>query len=101
MASSFYQAVASGDAATACDLLAPATKSELEQSEQKPCEDAVLGAGIPDAGQPDRTRVFGTMAQVELTGDTAFLAEFQGGWKVMAVGCTARPELPYDCEVSG
>jgi hypothetical protein len=30
-----------------------------------------------------------------------FLGAFPGGWRVMAVGCTPREELPYECTLQG
>ncbi|MGH3331739.1 MAG: hypothetical protein ACRDPJ_10615 [Nocardioidaceae bacterium] len=44
---------------------------------------------------------FGNQAEVKLIGDTAFLAEFGTGWKVVAAACTHRAALPYDCQVKG
>lgn len=101
VAERFYAAVSDGDGAAACTLLAPRTKAELEESAGKACAQAILEEDIPDSGDRRSTQVFGTMAEVGRSGDTAFLAEFADGWKVMAVGCTARENLPYDCEVSG
>jgi hypothetical protein len=101
VAADFYAAVSSGDGTAACALLAPKTTSELEQSAGTPCAKAVLEEDIPRAGGARSAKVFGTMAQVDLGSDTAFLARFRDGWKVMAVGCTPVPRLPYDCAVSG
>jgi len=41
------------------------------------------------------------MAQVRFTGDTLFLSEFRGRWKVLAAGCSPMPRAPYDCSVKG
>jgi hypothetical protein len=46
-----------------------------------------------------RTSVYGDQAQVKLSGDTAFVARFPSGWKVVAIGCTATPGKPYSCLV--
>ncbi|HET6627031.1 MAG TPA: hypothetical protein VFG63_11650 [Nocardioidaceae bacterium] len=101
-ADAFYAAVASDDGAAACALLAPRTRSELEQSAGKPCDTAILEEDIPEAGQARRTQVFGKMGQVQYAGDTAFLAEFHSGWRMMALICAPTPkDLPYDCKVSG
>ena len=101
VAERFYAAIGSGDGAAACDLLAPRTRSELEQSAGRPCEDAILQEDVPRVSGSSRTQVFGKMGQVAFTDDTAFLAEFAGGWKVMAASCTPVTGHPYDCAVSG
>jgi hypothetical protein len=97
----FSRAVAAGDTATACDMLAPKTKSELVESAGMPCPDALAEESLPDAGEARAAEAFGTMAQVRFDADVLFLAEFRGGWKVLAVGCEDRPKRPYDCTVGG
>ena len=100
----FYTAVQERDGDTACALLAPSTRSELEQSAGKPCPEAVLEEDIPEEGVPTATQVFGTMAQVRYAGETAFLTRSDHGWLVLAAACGDRaegPERPYDCRVKG
>lgn len=97
----FERALSSGESAAACDLLAPKTKSELVESAGKPCPQALTEEDLPEVGEVRATEAFGTMAQVRFDGDVLFLAEFRGGWKVMAAGCTDRPDQPYDCTVGG
>jgi hypothetical protein len=97
----FYAASAVGDPGTACDLLAPKTKSELEQSAAKPCVEALPQQDVPKVDRPLRVRVFGSQAEVTWSGETTFLARFQGGWKVMAAVCTPQSGRPYDCAISG
>jgi len=41
VAAAFYQALRGGNAAGACSLLAPTTRSKLEQSAQMPCAEAI------------------------------------------------------------
>ena len=101
VAQRFYRAVAAGDGAAACALLAPPTVAEVEQTAKAPCRTAILDQEIPAAGEVTRSARYGGQAQVRLRGDTAFLSEFGDGWKVVAAGCTARGEAPYDCKVSG
>ena len=101
VAASFYRAYLSSDGTTACQELAPKTKSALEQSAKKPCDQAVLEEDVPRVGKPRQVRVFGTQAQVDYGTDTAFLARFRGGWKVVAASCTPQRGLPYDCQISG
>ncbi len=101
VAEDFYAAVAREDGAAACELLAPATRDELERSSGKPCSTAVLEEDVPQAGEARDVNVYGAAGEVELERDTAFLGEFPEGWRVTAVSCTARPSEPYDCQVAG
>jgi hypothetical protein len=101
VATRFVEALDADDAGAACGFLAPATKSELEKSAGKPCPAALTEEDLPSAGPVEKTEAFGTMAQVRFAEDTMFLAEFQGGWKVMAAGCSPEPGHPYDCRLQG
>jgi hypothetical protein len=94
-------AVQSRDGAAACALLAPDTASTLEESAGKPCSGAVLDQDLPAPGAVTGTDVYGQWAQVRLADDTLFLAVFPGGWRVVAAGCTARGDRPYDCVLHG
>lgn len=100
-ATAFYRAVAEHHAMSACAALAPKTRSELEKSAGKPCEDAILEEDIPSVVQPRTVQRFGTMAKVDFDGETAFLARFQDGWKVMAAVCSDQKDKPYDCQIQG
>lgn len=100
VASAFSVALSQHDGRAACDLLAPTTRSELEQSSGKDCSVAVTEEVQP-AGDPARVSVFGTSAQVRYDGDIAFLSRFQDGWRVLAVACQPQPSGPYDCSVKG
>jgi hypothetical protein len=94
-------AVADRDGETACGLLAPDTAAEVADSGEKPCPQAVLEEELPAPGTVTGTDVYGQWAQVRLTGDTVFLAVFPEGWRVVAAGCTPRPQRPYDCVLQG
>lgn len=97
----FHAALRSADGATACALLAPQTRSELEQSSKEPCDRAVLKEGVVRPGARRDLEVFGSMAEVRFDRDTLFLARFGDGWRVMASTCKPIPGAPYDCQVQG
>ena len=50
----FYDALAAGEGERACVPLAPATRSELEQSSGKPCAQAILEEDVPEVDDPER-----------------------------------------------
>jgi hypothetical protein len=97
----FEAAVAAEDAGTACQLLAPATRSEIESANHRPCVEAWASEGVPFGGHVTRVRAYGSMAIVELDADTVFLARFDSGWRVMAAHCAPRADAPYECQVKG
>ena len=100
-ASRFVAAVGRSAWSTACAMLAPVTRDDLEQSAGTPCADALAQVGLEPAGPVVRVEVFGTMAQARMGQDTVFLARFPGGWKVLAAGCSPQVGRPYDCRLQG
>jgi hypothetical protein len=90
----------SGDPEARCDLLIATTRAAVEQQEQAACSEAIGDLPL-QGGEVREVQVWGDEAQVKLDGDTVFLAETTSGWRVSAAACTAREELPYDCEVEG
>ncbi|WP_328923407.1 hypothetical protein OG429_01270 [Streptomyces sp. NBC_00190] len=98
----FERALASGNHEAACRLLAPETSGQLEQDEGKTCREAVGAEELPMAGAVRTTEVYGRQAMLRLVGDTLFLSQFSGGWKVVAAGCTPQGEQqPYRCVLKG
>ncbi len=101
-AEAFYGALGQGDGAAACALLTPATRSELEQSSGKACDQAILEELSTTRGDDHEVvEVFETMAQVRWRDETVFLTRMPEGWRVLAAGCTPRAGDPYNCVVKG
>ncbi|MEU3316770.1 hypothetical protein ABZ743_29375 [Streptomyces sp. NPDC006662] len=97
----FEAAVASGDHAHACALLAPQTREQLEQDEHKNCPAALASQDLPRARGVREAEAYGRQAVVRMSGDTMFLSQFPAGWRVVAAGCAPRPERPYNCLIKG
>lgn len=100
-AAAFERAWQVHDAKAVCAALAPGTRSELEADEQTACPQALGEISLPLAGRARTVNVYGRQARVVLTSDTLFLSLFPGGWKVVAAGCSARPDKPYSCVLKG
>ena len=96
----FATAVAGGDGAAACAVLAPETVEELESGGAS-CADAILDEDLPEPGPVGTTDVYGQWARVVMPDNTLFLAVFRDGWRVVAAGCRPAGEGPYDCVVQG
>jgi hypothetical protein len=98
----FAEAVADGNGAQACTLLAPATRAELESSAGKPCAEAVLGEDLPASTGVRSAEQYGSQSRVLLDRDVVFVSRFSLGWRVVAAGCEDRgPDHPYDCRIAG
>ncbi|GHE75779.1 hypothetical protein [Streptomyces vinaceus] len=97
----FERSLAAGDRAAACRLLAPRTRGELEQEEEKACPDALGAQELPRTGPVRATEVYGRQAMLRLVGDTLFLSQFDDGWKIVAAGCTPQGDRPYQCVLKG
>jgi hypothetical protein len=102
-AQSYAEALAQDDGASACAVLAPSTRSELEQSSGKDCGEAILDEAVTDVGSRESVAAYGTMAEVRFAKDTVFLTRFRAGWRVLAAACTPPAESSgaYDCQVEG
>ena len=88
-----------GDGARACDLLAPATRQELEDTRGTSCARAVLEEDLSAGSGAARVKVFDSTAQAVVGAETLFLSRYDGTWLVIAAACTAVPERPYDCRI--
>ncbi|WP_067438888.1 hypothetical protein [Nocardioides jensenii] len=100
-ASAFQDAVHDQRWDRACAMLAPETRSELEDSAQTPCASAIPEEHVATPADPDDVEIFGTTAQLRYDGETLFLTRFGDGWRVLAAGCTPRGPKPYDCHLHG
>ena len=96
----FNRAFESRDAKAACDELTEDAQSELEKTEKKPCEEAILGQELTPS-PVTRVEVHVTSAIADLEGGgSVFLDDTPDGWKISAAGC--RPQTgdqPYHCEL--
>lgn len=99
VAQRFHEAVASGDGARACELLAPEVEATVAAGGDTSCAAAIAQEDLPAGGDVRRTDVFGDEAMVELASDTVFVARYSGAWRVAAAGCQERPAKPYRCTI--
>ncbi|MEA2333190.1 MAG: hypothetical protein QOH58_3328 [Thermoleophilaceae bacterium] len=101
VADRFQSALESRDGEAACAQLSEQTASELEQQEQRPCEEAIVALELPAGGEVASTSVYVTSASAVVDeGGTLFLDEAADGWEISAAGCRpTAPDLPYDCEL--
>jgi hypothetical protein len=99
----FHAALEAGDGKAACAELNEETVSKLEQEEEKPCEEAILGLELPKGGTVTVRQVEVRSAYMELsTGGADFLDEGPTGWEISAAGCRpTAPEQPYECVLEG
>ncbi len=99
VAQRFLAAAQQQEGEEACSLLAPAARSELEQSSGQSCDAAILEEDLGAEGAPSTVEVFDTMAQARFESETVFLSRFDGEWLVVAAACTPVPGRPYDCSI--
>ena len=106
-AAAFGAALRSGQADSACSMLAPLTRQELESSQGQPCAAALPSAELLIPSGLRSLDRFGREARVVVedpdgNSDTWFLSRFDGRWLVVASGCRPRGgRLPYACDVEG
>jgi hypothetical protein len=92
----FHDALDSRDGVSACELLAPPTRSSVEQSAGMPCSRAIVEEQVGTAAGPGHVEVYGTMGQVRWTDETTFLTRYRRGWRVLAAGCALQPGTSSD-----
>lgn len=99
----FHAALGAGDGEAACEELSAETVSKLEEQEEKPCDEAILGLGLPEGGTVAVGQVEVRSAYTRLAeGGADFLDEGPEGWKISAAGCRpTAPEQPYECLLEG
>ena len=104
VAQEYAAALGAGDGARACAVLAPSVRDELEQSSGKPCGEAVIEEAVPGEGENEGNvlvEVYGTSAQIRLSGDVLFLTRFQHTWRITAASCSSTPREVYECRIKG
>jgi hypothetical protein len=94
-----FGSVVTSDPERACEMLAPATRDELEADGS--CAQSLSAQQLPEARTVRTVETYAKDAIVRLDQDTVFLARFDDGWRVTAAGCTADGDRPYDCAVKG
>lgn len=101
VAEQFASALSEEDLETVCSLLATGTLATLEEESGSPCVDAIGTLDLPAGGAVRATHAYARAAESILGSDVIFLTLEPSGWKVRAAGCTARPDLPYQCTLKG
>lgn len=105
VALAFTEALQNGNGDRACDLLAPRTRSAIEEQRKKSCDQAIVEVreDLAVHGRLGPADVAETSAIVTTDeGDALFLDERQDGWHVGAAGCTRQAgDAPYDCALEG
>lgn len=99
----FHAALEANHGQAACEELSEETASKLEQQEDKPCDEAILGLEMPKGGTVTVREVVERSAYTELSaGGADFLDEGPTGWKISAAGCRpTAPDQPYECVFEG
>jgi hypothetical protein len=98
VAARFLTAAENGDVSTACTLLAPRTREDLETADG-PCANALPADEL--RGSVTAVDTWSDRAKVDTEQGSLFLAEFDDGWRVSAAGCASEEDAPYRCLVGG
>jgi ketosteroid isomerase-like protein len=99
-ADAWLAAARARDAAALCRLVTPAAAQSAETGDET-CVQALADLDFPGTGRVGAVQVWSDRAQVKAGGDTLFLTEVDGGWRVSAAGCTAEADGPDDCDLEG
>lgn len=97
----WHSALADGDPAAACHLLAPSTRAALEQDSGQPCAQALAAAGLRPGAPVKGTTVWGRAARAQTGDDVMFLSVQGDRWVVSDAGCELLGDLPADCMITG
>jgi hypothetical protein len=95
----FFAALDRHDAGSACAQLTPSTRQDVETSEGKSCAES-LPTDQLRPGEITGADVWSDRARVDTSTGAVFLAEFDSGWLIAAVGCAPEDDAPADCVVS-
>ena len=98
----FYDAVREDDGQAACAQLGQSLREQVESQSGQPCRAAITRFEY-EGGAVVSAEVYVTNAKVDLrSGESAFLAQESGAWKLSAIACTAEDgkpaDRPFDCE---
>jgi hypothetical protein len=98
----FYDAVRSGDAASACEEVGEGLLEAIESATQQSCR-GVITRFEYEGGEVTGTEVYMTAAKVDLSGgESVFLSREDAGWKLSALACRAEEgkpaDRPWECE---
>ena len=98
----FYEAVREDDGQAACRQLGKSLREQVESQTGQECRAAITRFDY-DGGAVVGAEVYVTNAKVDLRGgESAFLAQESGAWKLSAIACTAEDgkpaDRPFDCE---
>ncbi|MFF4173330.1 hypothetical protein [Streptomyces sp. NPDC001744] len=99
---SFEESLASGAYGTACGLLAPDSREQLEEDGSRSCERALAERKLPRGRTVRSVDVYGRQALLRMDGETLFLSQFDDGWRVTAAGCVPeKDDSPHHCALKG
>ena len=98
----FYDAVRADDGDAACEQLGDSLRRQVESQTGRPCRAAITRFDY-EGGEVVSAEVYVVNAKIDLrSGESAFLAQEPGGWKLSAIACMAEEgkpaDRPFECE---
>jgi hypothetical protein len=96
-AARFLDAAARGDGGSACELLVPKVRADVETSEGQPCAQSLPVDRL--RGTVRGAEVWSDWAVVDTDSGALYLTEFDSGWLVTAAGCRPAGDQPDQCVV--